>query len=671
MTQSATGGMDCCCVSDRVPDGWPLRRIKRVLGNTRVTIDGGHQLPGGPASPADKAGIVRPVALGCVLLAAAISADMAISARSLREHILFALVGVLAIIVGLLLRRHRLTDERQAAERRQLAIAVNNIPQGLVLYDASARIIICNQPYIEMFGLSSEVVKPGCTMQRLIGHRKETGSFDGDVDAFCDAIIHKVSLGKATRQLTEAPGGRAIEIINRPLKAGGWVATIEDITERTRADEKIAHLAHYDALTDLPNRVLFRERLEQAMKAVRPSEQLAVLYIDIDEFKSVNDALGHPVGDELLMGVADRLRECLKASDVAARLGGDEFAVIQTAIKSQSETTELVDKIHSAIRQPFECAGNLITTDASIGIALAAGDGLDLDQLLRNADLALYGAKGDGRRTYRFFEAGMDARAKARRSLELELRQAISDGSLEAWYQPVLNLENNRVSSCEALLRWRHPERGMISPAEFIPIAEETGLINQLGHWVLNTACAEAVHWPDEVRVAVNVSPVQFRSQTLALNVAAALAASGLSAGRLELEITEAVLIRDDEAALEVLHQLRKLGVRIALDDFGTGYSSLSYLQRFPFDKIKIDRSFIRDLAGAGASSSIVQAVVNIAAASDMTTTAEGVETEQQRNLLHILGCTEMQGFLFSPAIPAVEIRRLLLSHRGKAISAA
>ena len=643
----------------------------RVPGNTKVPIDGGHQLPGGPVSPADRAGIVRTVAFGCVLLAAVILADIAISESSLREHILFALVAVLAVIVGLLLRRHRLTDQKLAAERRQLAIAVNNIPQGLVLYDASARIIICNQPYIEMFGLSPEVVKPGCTMQRLIAHRKETGSFDGDVDAFCNAIIHKVALGKGTRQLTDAPGGRAIEIINRPLKAGGWVATIEDITERTRADEKIAHLAHYDALTDLPNRVLFRERLEQAMKAVRPGEQLAVLYIDIDEFKSVNDALGHPVGDELLMGVADRLRGCLKENDIAARLGGDEFAVIQTTIKSQSETTELVDEIHSAIRRPFECAGHLITTDASIGIALASGDGLDLDQLLRNADLALYGAKGDGRRTYRFFEAGMDARAKERRSLELELRQAISDGDLEAYYQPVVNLETNRISCCEALLRWRHPERGMISPAEFIPIAEETGLINQLGHWVLNTACAEAANWPDEVRVAVNVSPIQFRSQTLALNVAAALAASGLSAGRLELEITEAVLIRDDEAALEILHQLRKLGVRIALDDFGTGYSSLSYLQRFPFDKIKIDRSFIRDLAGAGASSTIVQAVVNIAAASDMTTTAEGVETEQQRNWLVILGCTEMQGFLFSPAIPAVEIRRLLLSHRGKAVSAA
>jgi diguanylate cyclase (GGDEF)-like protein len=634
-------------------------------------IDRGQQMSGDSAGPAERAGTLARLAACCVLLAAAAVGDIATSEWSLRERLLLALVAVLAMAAGLLLRRHRLSDRRLAAERRQLSIAVNNIPQGLVLYDASARIIICNQPYLDMFGLSPDVAKPGCTIHRLITHRKETGSFDGDVDEFCNAIIQNVSLGKATRQLTDAPGGRAIEIINRPLKSGGWVATIEDITERRRADEKIAHLAHYDGLTDLPNRILFRERLEQSLKAIRPGEQLAVLYIDIDEFKSVNDALGHPVGDELLKGVAERLRGCLEEGDVAARLGGDEFAIIQTAIKDRSETTRLVDEIHSAIRQPLECMGHLITTDASIGIALAPRDGVDLDQLLKNADLALYGAKADGRRTHRFFEAGMDQRAKARRSLELELRQAISDGSLETYYQPVVNIEDDKISSCEALLRWRHPERGMISPAEFIPIAEDSGLINQLGLWVLNTACAEAATWPDHVRVAVNVSPVQFRSPSLALNVAAALAACGLPASRLELEITEAVLIRDDEAALDMLHQLRKLGVRIALDDFGTGYSSLSYLQRFPFDKIKIDRSFIRDIAGPGASSSIVQAVVNIAAASDMTTTAEGVETEQQRNLLYILGCTEMQGYLFSPAIPATDVRRLLLSHRSRAMSAA
>uniref|UniRef100_A0A973VZQ8 EAL domain-containing protein n=1 Tax=Bradyrhizobium septentrionale TaxID=1404411 RepID=A0A973VZQ8_9BRAD len=577
----------------------------------------------------------------------------------------------MAVIVFLLLKRHQISDDRLAAERRNLTTAVNNIPQGLVLYDASARIIICNRPYIEMFGLSPDIAKPGCTMQRLIAHRQETGSFDGDVEDFCDTIIGNVKLGRATRQLTRAPGGRAIEIVNKPLPEGGWVATIEDVTERTRTENRIAYMAHYDALTDLPNRVLFRERLERALKALRPDEQLAVMYIDVDEFKSVNDALGHQIGDELLRAIADRLRSCVGEGDVAARLGGDEFAVIQTAIRDQTQTMQLLAAIYQAIRQPVDCSGHLITTDASIGIAVAPADGLDLDQLLRNADLALYGAKSDGRRTYRFFETGMDARAKARRSLELELRQAIADGSFELHYQPLLHLEDSRVSCCEALLRWRHPERGMISPADFIPVAEDTGLINDIGHWVLNTACREAVNWPEHIHVAVNVSPIQFKSQTLALNVAAALAASGLAPSRLELEITEAVLIRDDEAALDILHQLRELGVRIALDDFGTGYSSLSYLQRFPFDKIKIDRAFIKDLAGAGASSTIVQAVVNIAAASDMTTTAEGVETEQQRNMLRVLGCTEMQGYLFSRPVPAADVRKLLSSHREKAVSVA
>jgi diguanylate cyclase (GGDEF)-like protein len=593
----------------------------------RVSIDSSDQSPSGSADPFDRAGRIKLVALCCAYLVASVAADVATLAWSVRERLLLALVVSLAMVAGWLLRRHQLTKQRMASERRQLSIAVNNIPQGLVLYDGSARIITCNQPYLEMFGLSPDVARPGCTMQRLIAHRKETGSFEGDVDEFCNAIIQKVSLGKTTRQLTQTPGGRAIEIINRPLKEGGWVATIEDITERTRADEKIAHLAHYDALTDLPNRTLFRARLEQALEAMRPGQQLAVLYIDIDEFKGVNDALGHPIGDELLKGVAGRLRGCLKDTDVAARLGGDEFAVIQSAITHLSETTRLVDEIHSAIREPFECMGHLITTDASIGIALSPADGLDLHELLRNADLALYGAKGDGRRTYRFFEAGMDQRARARRNLELDLRQAIVDGDLEVHFQPIVDIESGQINTCEALLRWQHPERGMIPSTEFIPIAEETGLINQLGQWVLSTACAEAVNWPDHVRVAVNVSPVQFGSKTLSLNVAATLASSGLAASRLELEITEAVLIRDDDAALEVLHQLRKVGVRVALDDFGTGYSSLSYLQRFPFDKIKIDRSFIKDLAGPGASSSIVQAVVNIAAASDMMTTAEGVET--------------------------------------------
>jgi diguanylate cyclase (GGDEF)-like protein len=552
----------------------------------------------------------------------------------------------------------------EALERQRLDIAVNNIPHGLLLYDASNRIVVSNRRYLDMYGLSPDVVKPGCSFHDLIRHRKETGSFAGNVEEFCAGVLRNVALGQPTSNVVEAADGRAILIVNQPLAAGGWIATMEDITERKRAETRIEHMAHYDALTDLPNRILFQERLDTGLRGIRAGEQLAVLYIDIDEFKRINDSLGHSVGDELLKAVAGRLRGCLAGTDFVARLGGDEFAIIQTAIKLPTDTMDLITQIYQAIREPYECLGHLLTTDASIGIAMAPQGCSDLDQLLKNADLAMYEAKADGRRTFRLFEPGMEARARALRSLELDLRQAIADGGFEIHYQPLVNLGNNRVIGCEALLRWRHPQRGMISPAEFIPVAEETGLIDALGEWALRAACVEAATWPDQMKVAVNVSPVQFRSQAFALKVAVALAASGLAAHRLELEITEAVLIRDDEAALAMLHQLHKLGVRIALDDFGTGYSSLSYLQRFPFDKIKIDRCFIKDVAEPDGSTSIVQAVVNIAAARRMTTTAEGVETGPQLDMLRTLGCTEMQGYLFSPAVPAAELKQLLLSRR-------
>jgi diguanylate cyclase (GGDEF)-like protein len=571
---------------------------------------------------------------------------------------------VIALVVFLIVRRlsfeHNRSKQRLALEKQRLDIALDNMSQGFLLYDASERIVFCNRRYMEMYALSPDVVKPGCSFRELMTYRQQTGSFKGDTEEFCSLILANVAQGKATHAVLESPDGRAVQVVNRPLAAGGWVATIEDITERKRSDERIARLAHYDALTDLPNRVLFREQLDCVLDSISGDGRLAVFYIDIDEFKSVNDSLGHQVGDELLKAVAERLRGCLKETDFVARLGGDEFAIIQTMVRQPAETTELVERIYQAIRQPLECVGHLLTADASIGIALAPQDGRDLDQLLKNADLAMYAAKADGRRTYRFFEPGMDARVKALRRLELDLRQAITEGGFELHYQPLVSLADGKVSGGEALLRWRHPSRGMVAPAEFIPVAEETGLIDQLGEWVLSTACAEAATWPDDIKIAVNVSPVQFRSQAFALKVAAALAASGLAAHRLELEITEAVLIRDDEAALAMLNQLRELGVRIALDDFGTGYSSLAYLQRFPFDKIKIDRCFIKDVACSDASSCIVQAVVNIAAVRQMTTTAEGVETGQQRDTLRRLGCTEMQGFLFSPAIPAAQIRQLL-----------
>jgi diguanylate cyclase (GGDEF)-like protein len=569
---------------------------------------------------------------------------------------------MLSFFVSKLLQQHR-------TEKQRLDTAINNMSQGLLLYDSSERLVVCNRRYISMYGLSADVVRPGLSLRDLVVYRKKTGSFKGDVDAFVTAVRRNVALGKITHTTVETADGRLIQIVNQPLKSG-WLTTHEDITERTHAEEKIRHLAHFDALTDLPNRALFHERLRQELAQTAPDRQLAVLYIDIDEFKSVNDSLGHMIGDELLKSVARRLGACIGSTDFVARLGGDEFAIVKTAIENPAEAADLATQALHAIRAPCDCLGHQVTSDASIGIALVPLHGTDLDQILKNADLAMYAAKSAGRRTWRFFEPAMDARVQARRMLETDLRKAIADEALEVYYQPCLSLLDNRITGCEALLRWRHPERGMVSPAEFIPIAEETGLINELGEWVLAKACTEAVTWPEGINLAVNVSPVQFKSGTLALKIVAALAASGLPASRLELEITEAVLIRDDDAALEILHQLRAIGVRIALDDFGTGYSSLSYLQRFPFDKIKIDRCFVNDLAEAGGSS-IVQAVVNIAAARHMTTTAEGVETSRQQELLRALGCTEMQGYLFSAPKPAEQVREILFAHRARPISAA
>jgi diguanylate cyclase (GGDEF)-like protein/PAS domain S-box-containing protein len=450
------------------------------------------------------------------------------------------------------------------------------------------------------------------------------------------------------------------------------IGVIEDVTERKHAERRIAYMAHHDALTDLPNRVLLRERLEQELTYVRRGGQLAVLYLDFDNFKGINDTLGHSIGDELLKAAADRLRGCLRDTDFIARLGGDEFAIVQTPLEQLTDAAILAQRLRDEmVRASFELNGHQIVVDISVGIALAPNDGTDADQLLKSSDMALYGAKSEGRGTYRYFEPTMDARMKARRALEVDLRKALLNSEFELYYQPIVNLRNNEVSGCEALLRWRHPARGIVPPAEFIPVAEETGLMIPIGEWVLRQACTDAASWPDDIKVAVNVSPVQLRNETRGQIVVTTLAASGLPPHRLELEITESLLMQNNEATFRTLHQLRELGVRIAMDDFGTGYSSLSYLRSFPFNKIKIDRSFIDDLSNSVGSLEIVQAVARLASVLNMVTTAEGVETERQLEIVRAAGCTEMQGYLFSRPRPAAEILRLISPRAAGVASAA
>jgi len=567
-------------------------------------------------------------------------------------------VVMIFLIVRQLRRQHAAAQYKLSEKTQHLDTAINNMTQGLLLFDSSGRLVICNQQYIDMFGVSPDIVKPGCHLRDLILHRQQQGTFVGDVDAYCAKFLNPKDDG-VQNTVTTTPDGRTIQLIYQRSPDGGWATTLEDVTERRRVQARIEHLAHFDALTNLPNRTLFQRHAEALLLDSR-GPQFAILYIDIDEFKRINDSLGHLIGDEFLKGVADRLRQSVGPDDFIARLGGDEFAIVQRSVASDNDVSVLVTRIYDSLRTPFDCKGHLLSGDASIGVAVAPRHGSDLLGLLKSADLAMYAAKAAGRRTYRFFEPTMERQANLRRELESDLRMALVDGGFELHYQPLVDLHNDDVTGCEALLRWRHPLRGMVSPADFIPVAEDTGLIEEIGQWVLRTACAEAAAWPADVRIAINVSPIQFRSQTLSLKVAAVLAETGLDPRRLELEITEAVLIADDDAALVALNQLRALGVHIALDDFGTGYSSLQYLQRFPFDKIKIDRSFVKEVTHNSSSASIIKAVVSIAADRSMITTAEGVETLQQRETVQNLGCTQMQGYLFSAARPAHEIRALL-----------
>jgi diguanylate cyclase (GGDEF)-like protein len=565
----------------------------------------------------------------------------------------------------LLRRAHRELHELAAGIRiqnRRFDAALNNMSQGLCMVDANQRLIVCNEQYCELFELPPDAAQRGTPLRDLIARTFAPGSTDSTLSSVLAQQQILIQERRPASYFQDLPDGRTIAVSHQPMAEGGWVATYGDVSERRRAEARIAHMAHYDSLTDLPNRVLLRVRIGEACaSASGASPNVAILSLDLDRFKAVNDTLGHAVGDALLVAVAKRLSGCVREGDAVARLGGDEFAVMQ--MEGAGDADGLARRIIERLGTPYEIDGHHVAIGTSVGIAIAPKDGATPDELLKNADLALYRAKTDGRGTYCFFEAGMDAELQGRRLLELDLRKALGAGEFELHYQPVVDLASGAITGCEALLRWRHPERGMVPPATFIGLAEDIGLIVPIGEWVVRQACMQAARWPVPVKVAVNLSPLQLTSRDLLHTVVLALANSGLPAARLELEITESVFLQDNENTLAVLNELRGLGVGIAMDDFGTGYSSLSYLRSFPFDKIKLDQSFVRDLSDRADCMAIVNSIASLGRDLGMVTTAEGIETAEQLELLRTAGFVEGQGYHFWRPMPSAALTQLLREH--------
>nr|WP_321985599.1 EAL domain-containing protein [uncultured Lichenicoccus sp.] len=550
-----------------------------------------------------------------------------------------------------------------AAQHAQMQAALTNMNQGLCLFGADGTLRVANTRFADMFG--APVL--GGTCDEVL----RAAGLASLIDVSRDGLLETFSC--------ELGDGRIMAVSQQPVEGGGWVSTYEDVSERRAAEQRLAHMARHDLLTGLPNRLLFEEHMREALASLSPADGLAVLCLDLDRFKLVNDTLGHGIGDGLLQMVAARLRGCVREEDLVVRLGGDEFAIIQISrgqdtkgpgllapkvMEQPQEVTMLAQRVIERLSTPFEVEQHQIAIGVSVGIALSGDASLSEDDrnspqaLLKCADLALYRSKADGRGNFHFFEPEMDTRMQARRRLEHDLRLALSAQQFELYYQPLME-SHAGISGFEALLRWNHPERGLVSPVEFIPLAEEVGLIPAIGRWALQRACMDAAVWPTALKVAVNLSPLQFRPG-LAAEVADALAASGLPAHRLELEITESVLLQDDEAVLATLHRIRALGVRIAMDDFGTGYSSLGYLRRFPFDKIKIDQSFVRGMIEQADCMAIVRAVIGLGRSLGIAIHAEGVETQAQHQALLREGCDELQGFLFSRPRPASEIASMV-----------
>ncbi|MDT7951107.1 MAG: EAL domain-containing protein [Acetobacteraceae bacterium] len=588
-------------------------------------------------------GVRDAVSIAAAIAAGRLDNDIVAKGRSEIATLLRALSAMQRSIADKIFRIEQLMAKQADTHASELAsqhvrfeTALDNMGQGLCMFDESGRVLVHNRRFAEMFthagpGTAAEAVLPPLLLPKQdqsAGWTQSRG-FTATLD-----------------------DERSIAVMEQPMQGGGWVATYEDVTERYRIEARMAFMARHDALTGLPNRLLFREHMQHALAQARRGRGLSVLCLDLDHFKDVNDALGHSVGDGLLHAVAQVLLNETRETDMVVRLGGDEFAIVQSSATQPGDAVALAERLVALLGRPFQVGGHQVNIGVSIGIATTT-DGLTTDEtLLRSADLALYRAKADGRCQYRFFEPEMDATMQIRRTLEIDLRKAVAERQFENYYQPLLTADTREVSGFEALVRWRHPTKGMMSPSEFLTVAEETGIIAQIGSIVLERACFDALQWPASVKVAVNLSPLQFRNRALASEVAAALERSGLPPARLELEITESLLLQDSESTLAILNEIRALGVHISMDDFGTGYSSLSYLRRFPFDKIKIDQSFIRHLEDSGDCIAIVRAVLGLGKSLGMRVVAEGVETEEQFSLLRREGCEQVQGYLFSKPVP-------------------
>ncbi|HXW29516.1 MAG TPA: EAL domain-containing protein, partial [Xanthobacteraceae bacterium] len=539
--------------------------------------------------------------------------------------------------------------------------ALSNMPHGLCMFDSRRRIVVSNQKLNQQIGLAPDFELKGASLHYLIDSVVKANLIsDVNAQSLIDRLEARLSGSEGAAFDAEMRDGRTLEFTMEPMERGGMVVLVEDITERKIAEAKISHLARFDALTGLPNRTILRDRMERALGEWRPDNLCAIHFIDLDQFKQVNDTLGHTRGDMLLEAVAERLRSAVRDADVIARFGGDEFVILQAPISSLDQAESLATRVLDAVGGTYDLDGHKVVVTASIGIAVAKNR-LDPDQFLRNADMALYWAKAEGRGTWRWFEAKMEADAQARRNLELDLRNAVHSDEFELYYQPIFNLKTERITGCEALLRWPHRDRGMVSPAEFIPVAEEMGLIVELGNQVLSKASLECRRWPGEIAVAVNLSSIQFDRSNVPALVRETLAATNLAPHRLELEITESTLLQDTKRIRADLHQLNDIGVKISLDDFGTAYSSLSYLHSFPLHKVKIDQSFLRDLGEDERRITLLRGITRLSAQLGLRVVVEGVETQEQLELLAAEDSVdEVQGYLLGRPMPAADVRKLL-----------